>query len=187
MESKVIEKAMNFAYERHKGKCRRSRFFPPYIMHPIRVYSLLRHYGQATDEELLAAGLLHDVIEDCGVMSDELKLEFGDKVARIVSEVSDDKEISKGERKALQVQNAENLSAEAALIRLADKIANVEDIYLDPPVNWDIARRVKYLLWAQSVAENCPRVETDETLREKLFQLIDEALASLNKEGESKA
>ena len=71
--------------------------------------------------------LLHDVVEDTNTTYSDIRNVFNQRVADFVLEVTDDKEKSK-ERKALQIQNAKGLSYEAKLIRIADKICNVQDI-----------------------------------------------------------
>lgn len=86
----------------------------------------------------------------------ELEAEFGPRVCRIVQEVTDDKSMEKAERKRRQIVHASELSNDAVIVKLADKIANVQDITDYPPVNWELERRVEYLDWAKSVVSNCP-------------------------------
>ena len=82
------------------------------------------------DPSVVIAALLHDAIEDQGVTSETLAAEFGQHVADIVLEVTDDKSLPKAERKRLQVTHAPHKSREAKLIKLADKTSNLRTIAL---------------------------------------------------------
>jgi (p)ppGpp synthase/HD superfamily hydrolase len=97
------------------------------------------------------AALLHDTIEDVGVTRQELAERFGEDVASLVAEVTDDKSLPKETRKALQVENAPKKSARAQALSTADKIANVRSIATSPPANWSFERRVEYVRWARQV------------------------------------
>ena len=71
----------------------------------------------------------------------------------MVLEVTDDKDLDKAERKELQVLHAHALSDRAKLVKLADKICNVDDIVAAPPANWTLARKRDYLRWAKDVVD----------------------------------
>ena len=103
------------------------------------------------DPEVLAAALLHDVIEDTPVDATELRARFGERVTRIVLDVSDDKRLDKPVRKELQVQHAPHLPADSKLVKLADKICNLRDVANNPPSHWDLQRRRDYFAWAERV------------------------------------
>lgn len=149
----MILKAVNFAAEKHKGQFRKGNRNTPYINHPIKVANLLSEMAKITNEDILAAAVLHDVIEDTDVTHSELVYLFNNNVANMVLEVSDDKNLSKTERKAFQIQNAPNLSYNARLIRIADKICNIQDICgVDAP-QWDYERKYEYLEWAKEVVD----------------------------------
>ena len=81
-----------------------------------------------TEEDVLIAALLHDTVEDTDSSFGELEQHFGQSVASIVREVTDDKALAKDERKRLQVGHAADLSRKAKLVKLADKICNLRDI-----------------------------------------------------------
>ena len=85
---------------------------------------------------------------------------FGEKVCRLVEEVSDDKSLEKAERKRLQIEHAPELSPEAVLIKLGDKISNVKDVTNSPPADWNVERRMEYLDWTEKVITNCPKVNS---------------------------
>ena len=79
----------------------------------------------AAHHNSLVAAVLHDTVEDTSATIDEILATFGDNVARIVNEVTDDKSLSKLRRKHLQVEHAPKLSSHAAkLVKLADKLYN---------------------------------------------------------------
>jgi guanosine-3',5'-bis(diphosphate) 3'-pyrophosphohydrolase len=102
------------------------------------------------DLEVLAAAVLHDVVEDTEMTVGELKEQFGERVAGLVAECTDDKTLPKEERKRLQVEHAAYLSKEARLIKLADKTSNVGDVV---ETDWEAERITAYLDWAEAVAK----------------------------------
>ena len=83
-DADLVRRAFTFACRAHEGQTRSSG--EPYITHPVEVTEILA--GLEMDEQTLAAGLLHDVIEDCGVTSEELAQEFGPEVAHLVDGVT---------------------------------------------------------------------------------------------------
>jgi hypothetical protein len=87
--------ATDFAAKAHTTQRRKDTAKTPYINHPISVCHEVAKAG-CLDEDVLAAAMLHDVVEDCGVGLEELRLKFGDRVAHIVQECSDDKALPKG-------------------------------------------------------------------------------------------
>ena len=78
-------------------------------------------------------------------------MSFGEHVADIVMEVSDDKALPKEERKRKQVENAAKKSHKAKLIKLADKTSNLRNITSSPAVDWSVERRMEYVQWAKAV------------------------------------
>jgi (p)ppGpp synthase/HD superfamily hydrolase len=99
----------------------------PYMSHVAGVASILSRH--AFDEEVVAAGALHDVLEDCGVAYDELASKFGARVADLVRHVSEeDKSLPWEERKRAYLEHFGNKPWEAQAITLADKIDNFQSI-----------------------------------------------------------
>ena len=90
-------------------------------------------------------------IEDQGITSETIATDFGQRVADIVVEVTDDKSLPKAERKRLQVTHAPHKSREAKLIKLADKTSNLRTIATSPAANWSVERRLEYVDWAKAV------------------------------------
>jgi guanosine-3',5'-bis(diphosphate) 3'-pyrophosphohydrolase len=146
-------KALAFAAHKHRDQRRKDPEASPYINHPIALADVLVNEGGVTDVEVLCAALLHDTVEDTATTHEELATVFGARVARIVAEVTDDKTLSKAERKRLQVEHAGSLSPEAKLVKLADKICNLRDVAERPPASWDLARRREYFDWAKRVVD----------------------------------
>jgi guanosine-3',5'-bis(diphosphate) 3'-pyrophosphohydrolase len=147
---KVLE-AVSFAASRHRNQRRKGADRSPYVNHPIEVARELAATGGVGDVDVLLAALLHDTVEDTGTSPGELEERFGAAVRRLVEEVSDDKSLPKAERKRLQVERAAALSPGAKLIKLADKICNVREVTLNPPLDWSSARRSEYFDWAEAV------------------------------------
>jgi len=143
--------AARFAAERHAAQRRKGRSAEPYVNHLLEVAELLARTADELDINLIVAALLHDSIEDAGVTRAELAERFGEDVAALVAEVTDDKSLLKEARKALQVQNAPNKSPRAQALSTADKIANIRSIATSPPTGWSFERRVDYVRWARQV------------------------------------
>lgn len=98
--------AARFAGEHHAGQKRKGEAGEPYINHLIEVAELVACSDDVLDTNLVMAAFLHDTVEDTGVSPRELQQRFGDDVAALVMEVTDDKSLPKEMRKALQVENA---------------------------------------------------------------------------------
>jgi guanosine-3',5'-bis(diphosphate) 3'-pyrophosphohydrolase len=152
----LILQAACFAAERHRSQLRKGAESTPYINHPLEVARILIDEGGVSDPEVIAAALLHDTIEDTETTGEELLALFGERVTGLVQEVTDDKALPKETRKQLQIFHAPHKSSGAALVKLADKIANVRDIVERPPAHWALGRRVEYLGWARRVVEGLP-------------------------------
>ena len=109
----------------------------PYINHPLDVADILCSIGGITDIRVLVAAVLHDTLEDTDTTPEELKLLFGEDVAKLVQEVSDDKSLPQPVRRQQQIEHAPQLSLGAKLIKIADKTSNVKDLVGEPPAEWD--------------------------------------------------
>jgi len=149
----LILKALEFAALKHRDQRRKDALASPYINHPIALANVLTREGGVSDPVVLAAALLHDTVEDTQTTPAELRETFGDRIAGIVEEVTDDKNLPKTERKRLQVERAAHISREAKLVKLADKICNVRDVANHPPAKWDLTRRREYFEWAKAVVD----------------------------------
>jgi guanosine-3',5'-bis(diphosphate) 3'-pyrophosphohydrolase len=152
-ELALLLKALAFAAHKHRDQRRKDPGASPYINHPIALADVLVNEGGVTDVEVLCAALLHDTVEDTATTPEELAGAFGARVAGIVAEVTDDQTLPKAERKRLQVAHAGELSQEAKLVKLADKICNLRDVAERAPPSWDLARRREYFDWAKRVVD----------------------------------
>ena len=169
--SSLVLKAAQFAALKHRDQRRKDVEASPYINHPIAVALAIADIGGIEEPEILAAALLHDTLEDTKTTVSELDALFGETVRSYVEEVTDDKSLSKEERKQNQVEHAATLSRGATLIKLGDKILNVTDVTHSPPADWDTERRKQYLDWAEAVINNCPKVNTP--LVEHFSEVLD--------------
>ena len=149
----LIIDALDFAAHAHRDQRRKGTHPTPYISHPISLARILTVEGTILDPVVIAAALLHDTVEDCGVLPAELAQRFGQDVADVVAEVTDDKALPKARRKELQIEHAPHVSPRAKLVKLADKIANVRDIAQSPPADWSEERRHEYAQWAKRVVD----------------------------------
>ena len=149
----IVLAASAFAAHKHRDQRRKGADASPYINHPIAVANVLANEAGITDPTILAAALLHDTIEDTDTTAGELVAEFGPRIAAIVVEVTDDKDLDKPVRKQLQIEHAATLSRPAQLVKIADKICNIRDMSGSPPVDWSFERRVEYFAWAKRVVD----------------------------------
>jgi len=171
----VFLKAMKFSAEKHRHQRRKDEQASPYINHPIEVANVLWTVGDVYDVTTIVAALLHDTIEDTNTTREEVLDNFGEEVLALVLEVSDDKSLSKQERKAGQIAKAPYLSLGAKQLKLADKICNISDIANFPPQDWSWQRRFDYLEWAEAVVAGLRGVNA------KLETYFDETLADARK------
>ena len=182
--SASLLRAAIFAARVHATHQRKGRAAEPYVNHVLEVAQILAEHG--APHEAVMAGLLHDTVEDSDndpepITHDRLVAEFGEAVARIVAEATDDKSLPKETRKALQVKHAPRTSEAAKMLKLADKISNLRAITASPPANWDHARRVEYVGWAGRVAAGLKGINPsldnlfDATYRDAMATLAAEA------------
>ncbi len=111
-----------FAADKHSAQRRKGAAAEPYINHLIEVAHLVSTTLSEPDINLVVAALLHDVIEDAGVTSAELTERFGQDVAALVLEVTDDKSLPKEERKRLQIEHAPKLKSGMVLCRVVHSL-----------------------------------------------------------------
>lgn len=149
----LLIRAANFAALKHRDQRRKDANATPYINHPLSVAQVLWKEGGVRDARVLAAGLLHDTVEDTRTTRAELHRVFGAVVANTVAEVTDNKRLSKQTRKRLQIEHAPHLSVSAKLVKLADKICNLRDMLKNPPKEWPLARRREYFDWSKQVVD----------------------------------
>lgn len=135
----IVIRAMEAATAWHEGQWRKDPAKKiPYISHPVGVGYLLMLAGFG--EEVVAAGVLHDVIEDCGVTERELAHEFNPRIAKMVSEVSESKKYSWDKRKKMYRERLKTASRGALAIACADHIHNLRSLVKSLKVDKNIWR-----------------------------------------------
>jgi len=126
----LIVKAFKLAYEAHNGQLRASG--EPYIIHPIAVADLLKEIGASSS--VIAAGLLHDVVEDTGIALSEIEVNFGLEVKVLVEGVTKLGGIHFNNRTEAQAENLRKMFLAMAsdirvvLVKLADRLHNMRTI-----------------------------------------------------------
>ena len=132
-----LERAIEFALRAHAGHYRSGESALPYIFHPIDVVSKLWRLGGIRNEDVLAAGVLHDVLEDTLTTPEELAREFGPHTARWVGQLTrrrpGETEIadSGGTRRelefALLLEDLRQMEPEAQAVKLSDRLSNLSE------------------------------------------------------------
>ena len=123
----LVEKAFDFARKAHEGQ-KRKYTGAPYFDHPVEVAKIIK--GVFHSEEMVAAALLHDVVEDTPVTLDEIRTEFGENIAALVDWLSDPEGLvgNRAARKAQIRERWKNAPDDAKTIKLADTISNSKTI-----------------------------------------------------------
>ena len=149
-------RAADFAASVHGTQRRKGKDAFPYIVHPLRVARIIVDY--CDDPTLLIAAVLHDVVEDTTGTLAQIRYQFGEEVADLVAEVTDDKTLPYAERKQAQIEHTKTLSSGAKLLKMADKAANLMDLRRETPVGWTFQRVKEYFIWAKQVTDGCRNV-----------------------------
>jgi (p)ppGpp synthase/HD superfamily hydrolase len=126
--SDLVQKAKAFATSAHEGQVRKYTGVP-YIVHPIEVMEIVQTVKH--DDTMLAAALLHDVVEDTDCTLDDIRAEFGDDVASLVADLTDISKPEDGNREARKAKDREHsagASASGQTVKIADLISNSLDI-----------------------------------------------------------
>lgn len=165
----VFDKAIIFAVNAHKGMVRKLAE-SPYITHPMEVAAIAS--TMTSDEHVLAAAVLHDVVEDTDVTLDDIREEFGERVAFLVAGDTEDKLIERSasetwkERKMQTIQHLANCTTEEKIIILSDKLSNIRSLYRE----WMIKGEVIWLSFNQK----------DPGQQQWYYNTIAEALSELS-------
>lgn len=140
-----LTRALVFAAEAHANQRRKGAAQEPYINHLIEVLDLVARSTDGADMDMMIAALLHDVVEDTGITHDDLAATFGDTVARIVVENSDDMSLPKSERRTQRIAGMPHKSPQARMVKTADVISNVRAVVVSAPAGWGVDRKLGYL------------------------------------------
>ena len=149
----LLARAWNFSAERHVNQRRKGQAQEPYVNHLAEVAEMVATATEGQDASLVAAAVLHDTVEDTATLPAELASVFNADIADLVAEVTDDKRLSKEERKRKQVEHAAAKSVRAKMLKLADKTSNLRSLTRSPPTDWSQQRKREYLDWAIEVAK----------------------------------
>jgi (p)ppGpp synthase/HD superfamily hydrolase len=118
--------AIQFAMRAHRGQFRKGTSVP-YIVHPLAVGRILAEAG--CEQDIVIAGFLHDTVEDTAVTLDEIQAEFGERVADMVSAVTEsDRSAPWKDRKQETLDKLQAADDDVLSIALADKIDNMRSI-----------------------------------------------------------
>lgn len=134
MNTSIVDQAVSFACRAHAGAVRKGTDIP-YVVHPIEVMKIV--CGLTKDEEVRAAAVLHDTVEDTPVTKAELEELFGERIAELVASESENKREGTPEEETWRIRKGETLehleraSIDAKIICLGDKLANMRDIARD--------------------------------------------------------
>ena len=134
LNTELLDRAIIFAVKAHAGTERRGKGFP-YIVHPMEAMEIVA--TMTNDQELLAAAALHDTVEDTDVTVEQLRTDFGDRVADIVAFESDSmqegvsEEESWRSRKQAGIERLSRATRDEKIVALGDKLSNMRAIARD--------------------------------------------------------
>jgi (p)ppGpp synthase/HD superfamily hydrolase len=185
----IAQAALRFAADRHAGQYREIDH-APFIVHPIEVGSLLRRDEQP--DEIIAAGLLHDVLEKTATTSAELHGRFGAQIARLVESVSHDPSIGdhKSRKRELRDRVA-HADRRTRAVFTADKISKVRELALLPASQLNKPNNRAKLAQYRASLEMLGRVDGHapliHRLNVELNQLVAHAVTGTQSAGSSSA
>lgn len=140
LNTELLDRAIIFAVKAHAGTERRGKGYP-YIVHPLEAVEIVA--TMTADQELLAAAALHDTVEDTEVTVDQIRAEFGERIAALVADESDTFEAGVPEadswhsRKRVAIERLARASHDAKIVALGDKLSNMRAIARDYAVKGD--------------------------------------------------
>jgi (p)ppGpp synthase/HD superfamily hydrolase len=146
MTSPLVKKAILFATKAHRNQLRKYTG-EPYIVHPLAVMEIVATVDHT--DEMLAAAVLHDVVEDCDVTIQDVCDEFGTVVGMYVEYLTDVSKPEHGNRATRKEMDAWHYSrgpAESQTIKVADLIHNTADIHKHDPRFWEVYKHEKWLV-----------------------------------------
>ena len=140
LDTSLLDRAIIFAVKAHAGTERRGKGFP-YIVHPMEAMEIVASI--TPDQELLAAAALHDTVEDTDVTIEQIREEFGPRIASLVETESDvvpagvSEEDSWAARKKAGLDRLQHASRDAKIVAMGDKLSNMRAIARDYAVKGD--------------------------------------------------
>lgn len=140
IDTSLLDRAIIYAVRAHAGTERRGKGFP-YIVHPMEAMAIVA--SLTADQELLAAAALHDVVEDTALTVEDIRAEFGDRVAELVEAESDKfvEGVSESDswrtRKQAAIDRLAEAPLEVKMIAMGDKLSNMRAIARDYALQGD--------------------------------------------------
>ncbi|MCQ2068486.1 MAG: HD domain-containing protein [Bacteroidaceae bacterium] len=140
VDTALLDRAIIFAVRAHAGTERRGKGFP-YIVHPMEAVSIAATI--TPDQEILAAAALHDTVEDTDVTVDQIRSEFGERIASLVAAETDAVMEGKSEnetwheRKQAAIDRLARVSRDAKIVAMGDKLSNMRAIARDYAIQGD--------------------------------------------------
>lgn len=140
----IVERATSFAADKHKNQYRNDKT-TLYISHLVGVCLVLKKYGFS--DEIIAAAMLHDVLEDTDTSPEDVEKAFGTEILKIVTAVTYDKKLIGLERKLKYIEDVKNGPEGAKAVSIADKIHNMNnllyDLEQDAEKTWSLFKTTK--------------------------------------------
>lgn len=149
----IVLAALGFAAQKHRTRRKAEAESSASINQPIQLAHVLGVEGNIADEQVIAAAILHDMMEDTETTNEELRQQFGLTIAEVVEEVTNDLSISVQERKLRQLEQAPHISRRAKLIKLAEKICDLRDMAESPPPDLTTRQLQDYFDWSKEVVD----------------------------------
>ena len=165
--------ALTFAFAKY-GSLKRSSKDIPYVIHPIRIITILHAAGfnEFDHEDIMIAALFHDLLEDTDIDLKEIEDQFGKKIGEIVVELTIPKGTI-GREKDKWLEEFVIKSKSAKIIKLADRIDNL----MDMKDIWDAKRQKSYTNQARIILKSCG--DANKQLANKLDELIESVLKDI--------
>ena len=162
--------ALTYAFIKY-GENKRKSMPIPYVVHPIRMTSILRSAGfnEVDHEDLMIAALFHDIVEDTDTPLEEIENDYGENVASIVAELTKPEGV-KGREKDGWLENFDKASKQAKIIKMADRIDNLMDI----GDFWSTKLQKSYAEQGKIILEKCGSAHKG--LAQELYNVIEKVL-----------
>jgi GTP pyrophosphokinase len=172
-----VKQALHFATQAHAGQTRSGG--EPYIGHPVRVAQTIQQFKQSHNiDALIAAAYLHDTIEDTDTTHEALHDLFGGLVASLVLELTSDLEQIKkvGKKEYLAKKMAHDMSSYGLVIKLADRLDNVQDIATAKDEKW----RARYKAETEHILDYIEQHRVLSGTHKKLVGMIRNKLSEIH-------
>lgn len=186
LEARIVVEAFDFAAHAH-ARQKRDDMGDSYLVHLAEVAHILAGI-EPFDAVLVAAGLLHDTVEDTDATIEKIADAFGDEIAGIVAEVTDPPGLPAKEKQPRQAEQMKIASSRARLLKLADKTSNVAELADVPKSRRPrLGQMKRYLKGARAVVASCRGLDANlEAGFDQTAARLDARIAKLEKKGKKK-